>query len=357
MEEDEKVEDNSKGIIQEGNSLKIKQTDGQFEADLYKMLAGNPLKEQSSMKKEEIEEKKEEMTDKVLTSPEDRSGLGIQDISEKETESGAKTGERYLQIRDIADEYTYEYISELGDEFKSAMEFILKQEVVGLDTEFVTEGDTARATYVQISTNKRGFIFNLQKSRYFPEFREAFKQLCESTAIRKVGFSMQNDTQALNRAFNNSFELFQNFYSIDHKLYLNKGTSGLGLSDLCKRYFGRRLDKGAQKSIAYLADLEEERDREYAILDALVPLRVYEGMQKVLDTELDETDMLVLADEFESGMHEFILDIGCRDVEKLMSRQDEFSASMPRDLTYQGKQVVTRTRCALRQEKSHRRYH
>ena len=62
--------------------------------------------------------------------------------------------------------------------------------------------------------------------------------------ITKVGFSVKNDIQALNRTFNNLLE-FKEVVGIDDLLFLAKNTSKLGLSTICKRYYGKPMNKEA----------------------------------------------------------------------------------------------------------------
>lgn len=223
------------------------------------------------------------------------------------------------------------------------MAYFNSQDLVGLDTEFVSsKGNLPVATYIQIASMDRGIIVNLQaeeikygttvKKEGCPDFnfRKELKSLFENKAIRKIGFGFEHDIKALKGTFpvsvynadeDDSQEIsseaqsifgeikFDNFFDLVNNMFTNKGPT-LGLTHISQRAFGKGLDKSAQETIAHEKSLTEKSDIEYGILDALIPIAVYNLYKSSIDSPCYD-DFYKLEGAINSQELEFLLDKPC----------------------------------------------
>jgi hypothetical protein len=145
----------------------------------------------------------------------------------------------FLQISDLTDKsYKIDYI-EKADKAKldEVFDHLHSQRIVGIDSEFT---EKKGATFIQISSLERGFIFNMNKKgiKFGKHCRAKLKKFLENKRIIKIGYSVESDVRMINRAFQNNFQL-KGFETIENKLYLCRTSNSIGLSKLCQRIFGK----------------------------------------------------------------------------------------------------------------------
>ena len=227
---------------------------------------------------------------------------------------------KYLSIADICPTFTFEYIAEMGDNYTAAMQYLSSQTIIGIDTEFISKDNLLMATYVQLATLEKGFVINLQKSQHESAFKDPLMALCANPAIKKIGFSIKNDIDALNRVFNNNGQ-FSGFVGLEELLFTTiRGNSSLGLAQICRRYYGKPLNKEMQETIAAMPDLEPGESLNYAAMDALVPLCLHRDLKTVL--ECRPMDHIIFKDHFEPNDVEFVLDPSCKALKTLLQRSE-----------------------------------
>ena len=224
----------------------------------------------------------------------------------------------YLNIEDMKQpEYKYDYISSNGQEFVDAMVHLNSCKIVGFDTEFITSKGKTIATYLQISSLERGFVFNLQNNYDETHFKDMIAHFMKNANIKKVGFSIYNDKSALNTAFNHELE-FSSFLDLSSLLFTTVQPT-MGLSHICNRLYGRSLDKQAQTTVAEYRDLVDSADIQYAAFDALVPISVYTDMRSCIDAApADLTHRLQTRNE---GRRAVVLDPSCKSVRQLLDKK------------------------------------
>ena len=245
-----------------------------------------------------------------------------------------KTGEgevEYLKIEDVRKAYRYRYIKEYSKDFVEAMDYLDKQVMLGFDTEFVSKDSMLLATYLQISSLEQGYVINLQHSQHDPKFKERIFALFSNGLIKKIAFGVDNDVKALSRTFNNLME-FHGIVGLEKSLFTTESSSVLGLAAICRRFYGKPLDKGSQQTIASIQDLTDPKDLEYAALDALVPVALYEDLKSQIECNPGQ-DRLQLQDTFETSELEFALDPSVNQMKKLLSRT-EFGVHFLDNMTY-----------------------
>lgn len=111
--------------------------------------------------------------------------------------------------------------------------------------------------------------------RYNDMFLNHFKKILESAEIKKIGYAFTNDVKAIRRLYNGEFDeqKFAGFVGLEKLLFTLP--SNMGLSTLVKRHYNLPLNKDLQTTIAENAYLSYE-EATYAILDALLPLAIYQ---------------------------------------------------------------------------------
>lgn len=241
----------------------------------------------------------------------------------------------FITLHDLGrPDYYFEYISETGEQFDEAMDYLATQPVVGFDTEFVNHNEKGMvATYLQISTLQKGFVINLQNSQFETNFRSKIMAFCASPKVKKIGFSIGNDFKALSMTFNNELEFvgFEDLNMLLFTTHSKNNSTGIGLSDQCLRFYEKPLDKEAQKTIAYQKELVDEKEMRYAAMDALIPISLYTDMKKWID--LTPSDSYKFSRKFEPKDVEFLLDPSCRGLKDLLGRS-EFGYKLMEKKTY-----------------------
>ena len=240
--------------------------------------------------------------------------------------------DEYLKIVDIQQTEKFEkiYIDSVDKKFENAVSYINQQTLVGLDTEFFEKG----ATYIQISTLEKGFVFNLFKLRFEEKVREFFKNFCLDPKIKKVGFSINSDEKEIRRAFQNTFEYLQGFFSFEDKLTLSRTSNNMGLTGFCKRLFGKHLNKDLQNWVAESEELDEG-EIEYCIMDALAPLTIYYRLEQAI--KLPSSGCLVSPNMPAKPV--FFVDTMCKLIMKDLDDNCLQSVYLDSKNSYQGKKI------------------
>lgn len=219
---------------------------------------GNRDEEEGNVSKEEGEKKSnsgwedDEHTDKEPTENnwdnwENSEEEESEDITVKKKERKRKMmmieeeeqKEDYIKISDIVknEDYTVYYIDKVGEIFEKSKEKLANVEIVGIDTEFE---QNKGARYIQISTETEGFVFNMHKLRFKEEVRTFFMGFFGDEKIKKIGFAVSNDIDAIKRAFQNRKQFkMEGFESLEEILFMARTSNSLGLSDLCNRLYSK----------------------------------------------------------------------------------------------------------------------
>lgn len=202
----------------------------------------------------------------------------------------------YLRLSDINPEFEYIYMSTYDEEgVQKILAAFKNQEYLGLDSEFHLRD--AKCTYIQIATEKFGVIFNIQNSkfRFDPNFKGYLKQLMETESIKKVGHSISQDAKVIKRAFFGEVNISQ-LHSLEDMMFTCR-TSILSLSNMCYRVFGKSLNKEFQSWIGERKEMDEDDQKEYAIMDALAPVAIFSRLKHFCLTPVKKGTFMVNCDQ------------------------------------------------------------
>ena len=160
------------------------------------------------------------------------------------------------------------------DELDKAVKYLLRSKVVGFDTESkpsFTKGKSNKIALMQISTQKRCFLFRLQMIGK----NQRLKEFLENENIKKIGVAIHGDLRNL-RVWS-KFEP-KNFVDLQN-IVGDYGIEELGLQKIYAIVFGRKISKSQQLS-NWEAKILNRAQQIYAATDAWACRQIYLKLTK-----------------------------------------------------------------------------
>lgn len=160
------------------------------------------------------------------------------------------------------------------DEVDKAVKYLLRSKVVGFDTESkpsFTKGKSNKIALMQISTQKRCFLFRLQMIGK----NQLLKEFLENENIKKIGVAIHGDLRNL-RVWS-KFEP-KNFVDLQN-IVGDYGIEELGLQKIYAIVFGRKISKSQQLS-NWEAKILNRAQQIYAATDAWACRQIYLKLTK-----------------------------------------------------------------------------
>lgn len=159
------------------------------------------------------------------------------------------------------------------EDARKALNYIMTQPIVGLDTETrpaFQKGRTHKVALVQIATMDRAFLFRINRIGLMEELR----QLLADERVVKVGLSLKDDFMGLHRIAD-----FEPAGIIELQTYVKEfGISDASLQKIYGIIFGRRISKSQRLSNWEAAELTPAQQH-YAALDAWACLNIYNHLK------------------------------------------------------------------------------
>ena len=163
-------------------------------------------------------------------------------------------------------------------EAAKAVDYLLKQPIIGIDTETrpsFRKGVKYYVSLLQVSSRDICFLFRLKHTGMC----ESIIRLLEDTTIPKIGLSLHDDIRQLHEVAQ-----FQPGYFIELQDKVKAfGVGDLSLQKLFANFFGERISKG-QRLTNWEADILSESQKRYAATDAWACILLYEEMERLLQT-------------------------------------------------------------------------
>lgn len=160
------------------------------------------------------------------------------------------------------------------DEVDKAVKYLLRSKVVGFDTESkpsFTKGKSNKIALMQISTQKRCFLFRLQMIGK----NQRLKEFLENENIKKIGVAIHGDLRNL-RVWS-KFEP-RNFVDLQN-IVGDYGIEELGLQKIYAIVFGKKISKSQQLS-NWEAKILNRAQQVYAATDAWACRQIYLKLTK-----------------------------------------------------------------------------
>ena len=156
-----------------------------------------------------------------------------------------------------------------------AVSYLKKCPIVGVDTETrpsFAKGRTYEVSLLQVSTEDTCFLFRLN----YIGMPDSLVELLQDERLLKVGLSLRDDLQGLNRKHN--FEP-RGFLDLQH--YVKEmGMEAQSLQKIYALLFGEKISK-SQRLTNWEADVLTDRQKGYAATDAWACVRIYKYLEEL----------------------------------------------------------------------------
>ena len=156
-----------------------------------------------------------------------------------------------------------------------AVSYLKKCSIVGVDTETrpsFAKGRTYEVSLLQVSTEDTCFLFRLN----YIGMPDSLVELLQDERLLKVGLSLRDDLQGLNRKHN--FEP-RGFLDLQH--YVKEmGIEAQSLQKIYALLFGEKISK-SQRLTNWEADVLTDRQKGYAATDAWACVRIYKYLEEL----------------------------------------------------------------------------
>lgn len=160
-------------------------------------------------------------------------------------------------------------------EAEKAVDFLLKQDILGIDTETrpaFKKGRQYKVALLQVSTRDICVLFRLNLTGITP----AILKLLEDTSVPKIGLSLHDDIMSMHKRAE-----FTPGNFIDLQKHVGEiGIEDLSLQKLYANFFGQKISK-AQRLTNWEADILTEKQKAYAATDAWACIMLYEELMKL----------------------------------------------------------------------------
>ena len=158
---------------------------------------------------------------------------------------------------------------------EKAVSYLRNFNIVGVDTETrpsFAKGKTYEVSLLQVSTEDTCFLFRLN----YIGMPDALVELLQDERILKVGLSLRDDIQSLNRR--HSFEP-GGFLDLQHYVK-SLGMEAQSLQKIFALLFGKKISK-SQRLTNWEADVLTDRQKGYAATDAWACVRIYNYLEEL----------------------------------------------------------------------------
>ena len=156
-----------------------------------------------------------------------------------------------------------------------AVSYLKKRPIVGVDTETrpsFAKGRTYEVSLLQVSTEDTCFLFRLN----YIGMPDSLVELLQDERLLKVGLSLRDDLQGLNRKHN--FEP-RGFLDLQH--YVKEmGIEAQSLQKIYALLFGEKISK-SQRLTNWETDVLTDRQKGYAATDAWACVRIYKYLEEL----------------------------------------------------------------------------
>lgn len=164
------------------------------------------------------------------------------------------------------------------EQAEKAVNFLLKQPVLGFDTETrpsFSKGTVYRVALLQVATYDICFLFRLNIIGLTP----AIVKLLEDTTVTKIGLSWHDDINGLHK-----MGRFETGTFIDIQDHVREiGVEDLSLQKLYANLFGQQISK-AQRLTNWERDVLTDKQKTYAATDAWACIQLYEELERLKQT-------------------------------------------------------------------------
>lgn len=163
-------------------------------------------------------------------------------------------------------------------EAKKAVDFLLTQSILGIDTETrpsFRKGVHYKVALLQVSTRDICFLFRLNMI----DLTDDILRLLSAKEVQKIGLSLHDDIQMLHQRGECSLENYVELQDFVHTL----GVKDQSLQKLFANVFRQKISK-AQRLTNWEAPVLNDKQKIYAATDAWACVVLYDELQQLKET-------------------------------------------------------------------------
>ncbi|MGN1376698.1 MAG: 3'-5' exonuclease [Prevotella sp.] len=168
------------------------------------------------------------------------------------------------------------FVINTAEEANKAIEYLLTQKILGIDTETrpsFKKGQIYYVSLLQVSTLDTCFLFRLN----LIGLTESIIKLLEDTTVPKIGLSLHDDILSLHKR-----EMFTPGNMIDlQKIVGMVGIEDLSLQKIYANLFHQKISKSSRLS-NWETDILSEAQKQYAAIDAWACIMIYNELEQLL---------------------------------------------------------------------------
>lgn len=160
-------------------------------------------------------------------------------------------------------------------QIKGAVDFLLTQPILGLDTETrpcFKRGQTNKVSLLQVSAPEICFLFRLN----FIGLPSELVGLLEDKKVLKIGLALRDDLNNLRKLSDFKAGVFCDLQNIVKDF----GIQDQSLQKLYANILGKKISKGQQLS-NWEADVLTDAQKAYAATDAWACIQIYEELERI----------------------------------------------------------------------------
>jgi len=198
------------------------------------------------------------------------------------------SSQKYIRISDFVHNLYPTWVDSTNtSSWEDIEKELLSAKVIAFDSEWkfvLTKYEEEVVSIVQVATETSAYIFDILKLSKDPKLQNLLQKIFSSQEIIKIAHSPMGDIGMISKAlFGNKDSIVLNkcldvalIYRFEYK------TKSFGLSNMCKKLFGKPLSKFEQQSNWNARPLRKTQ-LHYAALDAIVLIQIYKIFQKSLE--------------------------------------------------------------------------
>jgi len=193
---------------------------------------------------------------------------------------------------------------------QKALSYLSKKTYIGIDVQHNSVKGYNKATYLELTTDSKGFIINLQHFEDDPTPLASLFKIFTDEKISKVGFNLPADIDAICNCFGLFKTNFKSMLSLEERLFVYKTSYTMNLSKICYRFYGKELHHEKLRKIGERSDVTDYEERKSMMSEVVACFALSKSMETYLSREIPSNKTLLAGLKIDKSWH-FVLDQTC----------------------------------------------
>ena len=149
--------------------------------------------------------------------------------------------EHFLRIKHLQTNYIVHYIDKTNTDFRLSLECLKRTKTLALDV--ITQESSSFPAYIQVSSRKRCYVFNMFKLKKNEEFKDFLIEVLKSSKVLKIVFQksrfLKQIRDVVGRFPIKKSLILSSMFSLKEAMSTCGEASALDLPTCCLRLFGK----------------------------------------------------------------------------------------------------------------------